>query len=75
MSIVNLQAEPIYIRSPYIIEVNQPLNTASRIEIFIWNNGTTPPTQPTYTLSKKIASSTNLQMTYNISHYVKEFIT
>jgi len=74
MSIVNLQTEPIYIRSPYIIEVNQALNTGSKIDIYIWNNGTTPPTTPTYTLSKKIASPTNLVMTYNVSHYVKEFI-
>ena len=74
MSIVNLQDEPIYIRSPYIIEVNQPSNIGSKIDIYIWNNGDTPPTTPTYTLSKKIPSPTNLQMTYNVSHYVKEFI-
>lgn len=74
MSIVNLQTEPIYIRSPYIIEVNQPFNSESKIDVFIWNKGTTPPTQPTYTLSKKIPAPFITQMTYNISHYVKEFI-
>lgn len=78
MSIVNLQDEPIYCRSPYIIEVNETSptpNTGSKIELSIWNFGTTQPTQPTYVLSKLIPSPTNLSMVYNISHYVKEYIT
>ena len=75
MSIVNLQTEPIYCRSPYIIEVNEPSNLGSKIEVFLWNEGDTPPTDPTYVLSKLIASPTKLQMLYNISHYIKEYIS
>lgn len=74
MSIVNLQSEPIYVRSPYIIEVDEAGSLGSRIELFLWNNGTTPPTSPTYTLEKLIASPTNTKMVYNISNYVREYI-
>tara|TARA_R110001606_G_scaffold374687_1_gene532618 strand:+ start:1846 stop:2985 length:1140 start_codon:yes stop_codon:yes gene_type:complete len=77
MSIVNLQVEPIYCRSPYIIEVNNtfPVNTGSKIELFLWNEGSTPPTSPTYVLSKLIPAPDKLQMLYNISNYIKEYIS
>ena len=77
MSIVNLQTEPIYSRSPYIIEVNEtsPANVGSKVELFLWNKGTTPPTSPTYVLSKLIPAPNKLQMLYNISHYIKEYIS
>ena len=77
MSIVNLQSEPIYCRSPYIIEVNEtfPANTGSKVELYLWNEGDTPPTAPTYVLSKLIPAPNKLQMLYNISHYIKEFIS
>lgn len=74
MSIVNLQAEPIYVRSPYVIDVNVASSLASAVEIYIWNNGDTPPTTPTYTLQKDIPTATNFEMTYNISSYVREYI-
>lgn len=74
MSIVNLQNDPIYVRSPYIIEVNQPNTLGSKVEIFIWNNNTTPPTSPTYTLEKLIPAPNDTQMVYNISNYVREYI-
>lgn len=74
MSIVNLQSEPIYIRSPYIIEVDQPNTIGSKVELFIWNNGTTPPTNPTYTLEKLIPSPDSTEMVYNVSNYVREYI-
>ncbi len=74
MSIVNLQDEPIYTRSPYIIEVDQPNVLGSRVELFIWNNGQTPPTAPTYTLDKLIPAPNKVEMVYNISNYVREKI-
>lgn len=74
MSIVNLQTEPIYVRSPYIIEINEAATLGSKVELYIWNNGTTPPTSPTYTLEKLIPSTTNLLMVYNISNYAREYI-
>lgn len=75
MSIVNLQSEPIFVRSPHIIEVNQPNVLGSKVELFIWNNGTTPPTTPTYTLEKLIPAPNNVQMVYNVSNYVREFLS
>lgn len=75
MSIVNLQTEPIYSRSPYMIEVNEPFNLGSKIELYLWNEGDTPPTEPTYVLSKQIPAPNKLQMLYNISHYIKEYIS
>jgi hypothetical protein len=74
MSIVNLQNEPIYVRSPYIIEIDQPNILGSKVELFIWNNGTTPPTAPTYTLEKLIPSPSSTEMVYNVSNYVREYI-
>ena len=73
MSIVNLQSDPIMCRSPYLIEVNQtfPANVGSKVELFLWNYGDTPPTSPTYVLSKLIPAPSQLQMIYNISEYIR----
>lgn len=62
-------------RSPFIIEVSEALQLGSKIEVFIWNNPDTQPTDPTYTLSKGISSSNNVQTLYNISSFIREFIT
>lgn len=62
----------IFARSPFIIEVNEPLNTNSKIELFIWN-GPTVPTLPQYILTKLIPATNVLSMTYNVSPYVREY--
>ena len=64
----------IYARSPYIIEVNETGQTASKIEIFLWNTGSVPAS-PAYTLSKSIPASNNLQTLYNVSPYIREYIS
>jgi hypothetical protein len=61
-------------RSPYIVEVNEASQTGSKVEIFIWNTGSTPAT-PQYTLSKLIPASNNLQTTYNVAPYIREYIS
>jgi hypothetical protein len=58
-------------RSPYIIEIDEPGQDGSRIELFVWI-GSTMPLDPTYVLSKLIPSSTNTKTFYNISPYVQE---
>ena len=63
----------IFSRSPFIIEVNEALQTSSKIEVFLWNSGTAP-TSPQYTLSKAIPSTTNLQTLYNVSTLIREYI-
>lgn len=66
--------EVIFVRSPYFIEVDEASQVESKIELFIWNKLETEPATPTYTLSKKAASTTQTKNIYNISNYVKEFI-
>jgi hypothetical protein len=61
-------------RSPYQIIINEAGQTGSKVELFIWNKGTTEPTTPTYTMSESIASVTQTQTNYNISPFILEFI-
>lgn len=65
----------IYARSPYIIEVDEVGQSGSKVELYIYTNGSTPPTLPTYTLEKLIPASNNTQTLYNISPYLMEYIT
>ena len=65
----------IFARSPFIIEVNELGQSGSKIELFFYRFGQTAPTLPTYTLSKLIPASNNLQNLYNISPYCKEYLT
>jgi hypothetical protein len=64
----------IFIRSPYFIEIDEASQTSAKIEIFLWNKGTTEPTIPTYTLSKNIASPLQTLISWNVANYAKEFI-
>jgi hypothetical protein len=64
----------IFIRSPYFIEVNEPLQTSAKIEIFLWNKGTSEPTTPNYILSKDIPSSNQRDISWNVSEFAKGFI-
>jgi len=68
-------ATNIYARSPFIIEVNEVGQSGSKVELYIYQNGTTPPTAPSYTLQKLIPASNNLQTLYNISPYLLENIS
>ena len=63
----------IFARSPYIVRIAQALQVGSKLEIFL-SNGTFPAT-PTYTLSKLIPSPTNVETLYDISPYIREYIT
>ena len=65
----------ISIRSPFQIYVADPLAIASKVELFIWNKGTTVPTFPTYVMSENIPSVTQLEMSYNISPFLAEYIS
>lgn len=64
----------IKVRSPFFVTVNETLQIGSKVELFIWNKGTTEPTVPTYTLSKPIASINQIENNYNISNYIREYI-
>ena len=64
----------IFARSPYIIEVNEVGQSGSKVELFIYQNGSAAPMSPSYTLEKLIPSSNNIQTLYNISPYLMEQI-
>jgi len=62
-------------RSPYIIFINEVGQTSGKIELRIWKNGETKPTLPTYSFTKAIPSATQTKLTFNISPYLKDFIS
>ena len=64
----------IFIRSPYFIQVNEANQLGSKVELYLYNKGNAVPILPTYVLSKKAATTTQLENTYNIANYAKEFI-
>jgi len=65
----------IFVKSPYIISINEAGQTGSYIQLFIWNGTGAQPALPTYTLSKLIPSSTDTLTTYDISEYIREYIS
>lgn len=64
----------IFARSPFIVEINQPTQTGSKVELYIYQSGTPVPVSPSYTLEKLIPASNNTQTLYNISPYLMEYI-
>ena len=64
----------VKVRSPFIIEVNEASAIGSKVELYIYPNGSSVPASPTYTLSKLNPSTTQLSTVYNVSNYVKEYI-
>ena len=65
----------IFARSPYILTINESGQTASMVQLFLWNGNTTPmPSSPSYTLSKQIPSSNAPATYYDLSPYIREFI-
>lgn len=65
----------IFVRSPFIISVNEASQIGSKIEIYLWNGTGAAPSTPQYTLSKAIPSSTNSNTEYDISPYVREYLS
>lgn len=65
----------IFVRSPYIISINEAGQTTTGIEIYLWNGTGAAPSTPQYTLSKAIPSSTNALTQYDISPYVREYLS
>jgi hypothetical protein len=64
----------VKVRSPFIIQINETAQIGSKIEIFIWNYGSSAPATPTYTLSKPIPTTNQRLTSYNVSNFVKEYI-
>lgn len=64
----------IFIRSPYFIEVDEVGQANAKIELFLWNKGTTEPTTPNYTLTKNAVSPTQTAVAWNVADFAKGFI-
>lgn len=64
----------IFTRSPYFISINETGQTGAKVKLYIYNKDTPIPTTPTYVMSKNIPSSTQTELNFNISNYVREYI-
>lgn len=62
-------------RSPYIIFINEVGQTSGKLELRIWKKGETKPTLPNYPFTKSIPSATQTLLRFNISPYLKDFIS
>lgn len=64
----------MYARTPFTTQVSEAGQTGGKVELFISNTSTFPAT-PTYTLEKNNPSATNNVIRFNITPYVREFIS
>ena len=64
----------IFVRSPYFIEVNETNQLNAKIEVYLWNKGTSEPTTPNYTFTKNIPSENQRELSWNVANLAKEFI-
>lgn len=63
----------IFARSPYNIRIAEAGQQGSKVELFISNSTFT--TNPQYVLTKLISASNNVETLYDISNYIREFIS
>ena len=62
-------------RSPYIVTINETGQIETKLEIYLWNGTGSMPASPSYTLSKLIPSSNNPATYYDVSPYIREYIS
>lgn len=65
----------IFARSPYIVEISEAGQEGSKVQLFIWNGTGSAPASPQYTLDKLIPAANNVKTYYNISPYIREYIS
>jgi hypothetical protein len=75
LDIPKLEATGIYTRSPFFVSVNEVGQIEAKLNLWIVNGavGTITAVTPTYTRSKKIASPTITEITFNLSNFINEF--
>jgi hypothetical protein len=66
---------PINVRSPRIIDISGTAGQATKLELYIWNDPDSIPTNPTYTLEKPVPSSLVTTCAYDLSPYCRNYIT
>lgn len=62
------------VRSPYFLQIDEAGQAEAKLELYIWHKGETIPTNPSYTLQKKIVSATQTNIVFNIAPFVAEKI-
>jgi len=62
------------VRSPYFLRILESTQVAAQVKLYIWHKGETQPTEPNYTLEKKIPSSTQSMIYFNIAPFIAEQI-
>jgi hypothetical protein len=65
----------ILARSPHIIEINESGQDGSMLRLYLWNGLGSAPSSPTYTFTKLIPSALQPANYYNISPYIREYIS
>ena len=68
-------ATSIFVRSPYIVSKTSSVGNVVKAELYIYNNPSSVPSSPTYTLSKVIPSSVATTAHFDISPYCREYIS
>ena len=63
----------IFARSPYLIRIAESGQNGSKVELFL--SATTFSVSPQYTLSKLIPASNDVETLYDISSYIREYIS
>jgi hypothetical protein len=64
----------INVRSPRIVDIAGTANQTTKVELFIWNDPDSIPSNPTFTLDKPIPSSIITETSYDISPYCRRYI-
>lgn len=62
-------------RSPYIVTINETGQIETKLEIYLWNGTGAMPASPQYTLSKLIPASNAPATYYDVSPYIREYIS
>jgi hypothetical protein len=68
-------ATSIFVRSPYIVSKTSSVGNVVKAELYIYNNPSSLPLTPTYTLSKVIPSLIATTAHFDISPYCREYIS
>jgi len=64
----------INVRSPRIVDISGTANDTTKVELYIWNDPDSIPSDPTFTLEKPIPSSIITETSYDISPYCRRYI-
>lgn len=65
----------IYVRSPFLVEETETAGDDIKCELYLWNDPSSVPADPTHTLSKPIPSTVQTTVYFDISPYCREYIT